>query len=186
MTSDATITCANLYVSWTNHAVKMHFAQLKIISECVNVNRAILAIRMSVAKLLTTAKVHLVQLAQLVAIIVDHSSVSASRDSLVILTIMDAKNLKNVKSTMTVQRQQNVSLKMDQISAKMFVRVSSVALTLSALRRIMQRNVSVTMVLKEILKIEQMDANRNHHHAQQTLTALATHIATVSYASQPV
>lgn len=127
MISDVTTTCANSSVLWTNLAVKMHFAQLKIINECVNVNQAILAIRMSVAKLLTSVKVHLVRPVQLVATIVDHSSVSANKDSLVIPTIMDAKNLKNVKSTMTVPRQQNVSLKMDQTSVKMFVRMSNVA-----------------------------------------------------------
>lgn len=37
---------------------------------------------------------------------------------------------------------------------------------LSALLKIMQRNVSVAMVLKEIPKIEQMDVDRNRQYAQ--------------------
>lgn len=167
-------------------AVKMQFALQKIINKFVNANLVIQVIQKSHAKSSIIVRVHLVLLVQLVEIIVDHSNVSANKDLSVTLTIMDVKNLRNVKSITIVRKLQNVSMRMDRTSVKMFVKEFVVDRMLNALPKIMQLSVNVDSHMKEIQKIEQTVADQNQIHAQLIPNVLKIHIAMVLFANQRV
>lgn len=166
--------------------VKMHFAHQKTINKFANVNQATPAILKSAAKLLIIVKVHLVRPVQHVETIVAHSSVSVSKVSSAIPTIMDVKNQKNVKSTTIVPKRQNVSQKMDLISVKTFVKVFNVDRMQNVSQKITRHNVTVDLVTKEIQKIEQTDVDQNQIHAQPMRNVLKIHIAMELFVSQLV